>query len=434
MTEHPLYSAEGLILTTVLGASAIFLVVRVLRGSRPGFDVHRQLGTAFLLRILGAAALSLTSLAGAARGGDEPGFIYEAHLLAGLPLSNPLWLHGLTGHLFVINQFDEAGTLHTFLMALQVKFFDASVLAMRTTMAAISVIAIALVAAAVYELAGARAARLTAWVLALEPANIFFSTALHKEPTLYLAEGMVALGGALVWRRARVGPVLLMGFGCLVAVASRPYAGYFLAAGCALVLLHAAVRAASSSTGWAVAIVTGLLAVGALSTPVIAEKTTQSGLTEIQRSQEANAADTQAHLALGAVDFSTRGAIIKNLPRRMFDLMFRPYPWQVGSPNQRLGVVESLFVLALIALLVRAIFYRTRAVFLSVGPLIYPAFVLLVAYSLAVGNAGTGFRYRTQLVLLMVPIVVVLRTHARLPVRTRAISRSTTPAVARATT
>jgi hypothetical protein len=319
-------------------------------------------------------------------------------------------------------------------MGLQIRLFDSSVLAMRSTMAALSVIGLGLVAAAVYELAGARAARLTAWVLALEPANIFFSTALHKEPLMYLAEGMVALGGATAWRRPRVGSVALMVMGCLVVVATRPYAGYFLAAGCALVLLHAALRAATSRLGWTVAMVAVVVAAAFVAAPTVVQKTSHAALTEaLQNSQNANASD-RSNLALEPVNFSSRTQIAVNLPRRMFDLMFRPYPWQVGSASQQLGVIESLFVLAMIVLLARAIFHRTRAVLGAVGPLIYPGFMLLVAYALAVGNAGTGFRYRTQLVLLMVPIVAVLRKHARLPVRQHGASPRPVSAVGSAAT
>jgi hypothetical protein len=36
---------------------------------------------------------------------------------------------------------------------------------------------------------------------------------------------------------------------------------------------------------------------------------------------------------------------------------------------------------------------------------------LLVAYSLSVGNAGTGFRYRTHLVTLAVGAMAILRQH-----------------------
>jgi hypothetical protein len=317
-------------------------------------------------------------------------------------------------------------------MALQIRLFGSSVLAMRATMAAISVIGLGLVAAAAFELAGPRAGRLTAWILAFEPANVFFSTALHKEPMIYLAEGLVVFGGALVWRRVRVAPVLLMALGCLVAVATRPYAGYFLAAGCAFVLLHAALRAASSRAGWAVAVAMVVLALGVVVGPTIVHRTSQAALTEeLQNSQNANAID-QSNLALEPVNFTSRTAIAVNLPRRMFDLMFRPYPWQIGDASQRLGVIESLFVLAMIVLFIRAVLHRTRGVLAATGPLIYPGFMILVAYSLAVGNAGTGFRYRTQVILLLVPIVIVLREQARMPADRRATSSSLRPALARA--
>jgi hypothetical protein len=53
------------------------------------------------------------------------------------------------------------------------------------------------------------------------------------------------------------------------------------------------------------------------------------------------------------------------------------------------------------------------AVFGRAGPVLYPLFFLLVAYSLSVGNAGTGFRYRTHLVTLAVAAMAILREHAR---------------------
>ncbi len=43
------------------------------------------------------------------------------------------------------------------------------------------------------------------------------------------------------------------------------------------------------------------------------------------------------------------------------------------------------------------------------GPLVYTALLLLIAYSLSAGNAGTAFRYRTHLVGLMLCLLLVLR-------------------------
>ena len=58
------------------------------------------------------------------------------------------------------------------------------------------------------------------------------------------------------------------------------------------------------------------------------------------------------------------------------------------------------------------------------GPLVYPAFFALIAYSLSAGNAGTAYRYRTHVVGLMLCVLVVLREQ-REQVRRRAeISRA----------
>ena len=47
------------------------------------------------------------------------------------------------------------------------------------------------------------------------------------------------------------------------------------------------------------------------------------------------------------------------------------------------------------------------------GPLVYPALIMLAAYSLSAGNAGTSFRYRTHLVAMAIALIVVLRAQRR---------------------
>jgi hypothetical protein len=50
---------------------------------------------------------------------------------------------------------------------------------------------------------------------------------------------------------------------------------------------------------------------------------------------------------------------------------------------------------------------------------------LLVAYALAVGNAGTGFRYRTHLVTLAIAAMAILREQALLVRARRAAAAQT---------
>ena len=136
-----------------------------------------------------------------------------------------------------------------------------------------------------------------------------------------------------------------------------------------------------------------------LATPALLSVTSKASLQRLQQAQNFTT-QTQArngiggpnsdNLAFESVDFSTRGAVIRNLPQRIFDLIFRPYPWQLQDASQRLGAVGSLIALAVLALLL-AYAWLSRGQILSLtAPILYPLLFLLIAYSLSAGNAGTG--------------------------------------------
>jgi hypothetical protein len=277
---------------------------------------------------------------------------------------------------------------------------------LRAEVVAVSVCGLALLAAAVHHLAGRRASLITAWVLALEPTNVFFSGILHKEPFMLLAEGLVAYGGAKLWKTGRFTGLIPMIVGCLIATATRPYVGWFLAAAAAAVALHAGVRLRSRAS---FGLVTVILALGVVFFPAVWNASSHKQLQKLQGSQDANAKDTGANLSLERVDYSTRGKLVVNLPKRVLDIVTKPYPWQVGNTSQQLGVLGTttmfLGLLARIATMLK----DSRRIFSRAGPLIYPLLFLLVAYSISAGNAGTAFRYRTHLVAFLFALVCTLR-------------------------
>ena len=69
---------------------------------------------------------------------------------------------------------------------------------------------------------------------------------------------------------------------------------------------------------------------------------------------------------------------------------------------------------ALLAFLIVYGWESRGKIFPRAGPVLYPMLFLLVAYSLAAGNAGTGFRYRTHLVTLAIAALAILREQALL--------------------
>ena len=379
-----------------LGGVAIIVLVNALGRSRPGFAVGPAAMAAFALRILAGGLISLTPVARELRGGDELIFRDKADLIVETPFGSGEWTHALLEE------------LHVFVLAVQQALFDSPELAMRVTEVGIAVVGLVLLAAAVYELAGPRASVMAMWLLALEPASIFFSSLLHKEANMLLAIGLVALGGAKVWKRGEPRSLLIVVAGCLIAVATRQYAGWFLIAAGAAILLHAGLRAEHRAAIRSLALVGAVILFAAVAAPTVLRASTDENLEKnVQRPQEFNAAGN-ANLKLEQVDFSTRGAVIRNLPRRSFDIVVRPFPWQLGNISQGLGLLGTAAAYVALFFLVRTL-YRSRGSILSrAGPLIYLALFLLMAYALSSGNAGTAFRYRVQIVAMFICIVAAL--------------------------
>jgi hypothetical protein len=298
--------------------------------------------------------------------------------------------------------------LQVFFFALDYRVLDrVPDMMFRIQVIAIAVTGIALLAGAVYELAGARAARITAWVLAIEPANVFFSGIIHKEPFMMLAEGLVAFGGAILWTRGKFIALVPMVLGCLIATATRSYVGWFLAVAAALVVLHAAMRWKKPMAS--AILVTIVVALGIIFVPVVWQASSKAHLKGLQSSQDWNSSDKTANLSLERVDYSSRGKIIVNLPTRVVDILTRPYPWQVGNTSQQLGLVGTSFMFLGLLLLISTLINNGGNLMSRAGPLIYPAILLLIAYALSAGNAGTAFRYRTHLVAFLLAVLCVLR-------------------------
>jgi hypothetical protein len=396
-------SAEGLVLTMLVVGYVLWFALSRLRRWRPDLRIGQPLVVAIALRVLAVAGINATSLATSVRGGDETTFLDLANTLAATP-----WGRGFLPH--------HSFQLQTVLFAAQIKAFALSTTALRMTQIGISMLGIVLIAAAVYDLAGARPARLTMWLCAIEPANLLFNSGLLKEPLMVLASGLVVFGATKIWRGLQLDGIVWAAVGGLIAIYTRSYAGWFLVSAAVFVLLHSALRRLDRP-GRATSVILAVVALAFVVTPTLLTVTSSKSLQTLQQSQDANAsggvtATGQANsdnLALEQVDFSTRGAVFRNVWGRMFDLMFRPYPWQLQNSSQQIGAVGSVVALAgLVALIYYAVRAR-RDIVSYTAPLLYPFLFLMTAYALSAGNAGTGFRYRSHLMLLGAGMLAILR-------------------------
>lgn len=394
-TDYELYELLVELLAVVAGAFLLRWLVQRLSRSRPGLAIGKAIAAAFVIRVLAAMGLDQTPVAAELRGGDESLFLENAAALADGDIGSDKSLDALTSE------------FHTFLFSLDMRVFDPLPdLAVRVHVIIAAVAGLAFLAAAVHELAGPRWALLVAWLLALEPTGIFFSGILHKEPLMFLAEGMVAFGGAKLWKSGDKSALVPLVLGCLIATATRPYVGWFLAAAAAMVALHASLRRNSPSGSLALATLVVALMVAFV--PTVWNASSEESLEQLQVSQDANAADDDANLALEQVNYSTREEIVLNLPKRVSDVVLRPYPWQLENTSQQLGLIGTTVMFTGLTLLFFTLMQTGTVVLRHAAPLLYPAMMLLVAYSLSAGNAGTAFRYRTHVVAFIVALLVVL--------------------------
>ncbi len=408
MSDTSLYEIECVALTVLLVGFGLRFAVRRLSRTRPELSVGLPLAVGFGVRLLAIVAVSTSGVGLALRGGDELKFLFDARAIAASSLDADLWL-----------PISEAHRLHQIVFALQIKLGDFPDMAMRVTQVGIALLGILLVAAAIYDVVGPRAARIGMWVLALEPAGIFFNSILHREPLLVLASGLVVFGGAKIWAKLELRGVLVLGLGCAIAVATRPYAGWFLITGGLLLILHASLRQVGTRLR-SIPLIYAVAIVVAAAAPAVLSLTSQDSLEQnLQGSQNANTDPNAArgtagsnNLSLERVDFSSRSDLITNLPQRVRDVVLRPYPWQLANTSQQLGAIGTGVVLVALVALLRYVRRNRGGVLAVAAPFVYPACFLLVAYALSVGNAGTGFRYRTHLVLLGLATLVVLRERA----------------------
>ena len=399
LADQRLFETLYTMLAAALLAWALFLLVRKLHGTRAGLAIGVPIAVAAVARLAATAVVSLSETLAPLRGPDELVFLARAEELAQQPVLSEASFTTLTGD------------LHVWLFSVQLRLAgDPTEFGMRIVQIAIAGAGLALLAAAVYDLAGPRAAAVFAWVAALEPGNVFFSGLLHKEPLVLLGEALVVLGGVRMWKEADTRAAALMLGGVAVAGAARSYAGWFLLAAAVAVTTHALMRRRARFAGrqaLAAVLIVSVALVTASSISV------ERNLQILEESQEANTTDPYSNLPLEPVDFSSPRGIVVDLPRRIRDVVLRPYPWQVENTSQRLGVLGTMAAWALLGALVVLALRRRTDVLRLAAPVAYPLLFMTIAYSLGTGNAGTGFRYRVHVVVLAAAVVTMLVARSR---------------------
>ncbi len=231
------------------------------------------------------------------------------------------------------------------------------------------------------------------------PQMIFWSAALYKDPVVMLA---IALNILAVFRlRLRMSAwwvgVYLATAAALVFL--RFYIFYAIAAATVAGTLMRHRRGMVLGFATQLTLVAGVIAL-LLYTPVGQEIFATSKFLDLQLLNVSRMdLATRAGSGFGEdADVSTLGGVLTVLPLGVAHLLFAPFPWSIVSLRQALALPDVLLWYALVPALVRGIgsaFARLR----ETMPILVFTTALTIAYGAFLGNAGTAYRQRTQVMM-----------------------------------
>jgi hypothetical protein len=388
-TDEALYEVESALLAFLAGLFVVTKLVDHL-GRRPGREgLLVPVLAAFGIRVaatLGVGALG--SLGSRLRGPDDAAFLDAAQAIADEPLGSSAW--GGTSE----------GALFPSLLAIQIRLMgDPGATSLRLVQCLVATIGIAFIGAAVADLAGSKAGVVAAWILAVEPSNVFFSTILQKESFVILGEGLVLFGVIHGIANRTVLSVCIIALGLVLVLAVRPYAALFLLCALILVALHLGVRRLWPHKA-RIAVATIGIAICLVGLGLAVRSAVERQLERLQTVQDLQLAQ-DSKLDLAPVDLTTPSGLAAAVPQRLYDFFAKPYPWQLANVEQRLGAIGTVITWTL-ALLVLAVLLRNRRFVLSRGwPMIYVMACLVVGYAITITNSGTGFRHRIHFIVVL---------------------------------
>ena len=230
------------------------------------------------------------------------------------------------------------------------------------------------------------------------PQMIFWSAALYKDPMVMLA---IAANILAVFRlRVRMSAywvvIYLATAGALVFL--RFYIFYAIAAATLAGAVARHRRGMMFGFATQVALLSGLITLF-LYTPVGQEILMNSQFLDLQLLNQSRADLARAGSGFATTaDVSSIGGILTVLPVGVAHILFAPFPWTIANLRQALALPDVLMWYALIPALVRGIFYAHRRLRETMPILVFTT-ALTLAYSAFLGNAGTAYRQRTQVMM-----------------------------------
>ena len=99
------------------------------------------------------------------------------------------------------------------------------------------------------------------------------------------------------------------------------------------------------------------------------------------------------------IDVSTPEGALSAIPIGMTYLLLAPFPWQLTSVRQLITLPEMVLWWASIPLLVLGLWFAIKHRIREVAPILIFTTLLTITYSILMGNVGTAYRQRAQLLI-----------------------------------
>lgn len=265
------------------------------------------------------------------------------------------------------------------------------------TIGALTTIAIFEIGLLLYD---SRVATRAMLLSAFFPQMVFWSAALYKDAAVMLCIALAIL--AALQLRQRSGLVWLLIYvaaaGALVWL--RFYIFYAIMAASFAGLLSSHRRGPLFGLMSQVALV-GSVILLLLYTPTGREIQNRARFLDLQQLQNARS-DLAVRANTGFAsdaDVSTPLGVLSTLPIGVMYLLFAPFPWTVGSVRQVLSLPDVLVWYALMPALIRGLRSAVRHRLAQTLPILVFTTALTLAYGAFLGNAGTAYRQRTQIMM-----------------------------------
>jgi hypothetical protein len=230
------------------------------------------------------------------------------------------------------------------------------------------------------------------------PQMIFWSAALYKDPMVMLAIALNILAVFKLRQRLTATWIVayLLSAGALVWL--RFYIFYATAAATAAGMLVRHRRGMAFGLASQLALVAGVIVL-LLYTPVGQEVLQQSHFFDLELLQTSRMDLARAGSGFATrADVSTFTGVVSVLPIGVLYLLFAPFPWTVTGLRQALALPDILMWYALVPFLVMGIVSAGRRLGQTMPIFVFTT-ALTLAYGAFLGNAGTAYRQRTQIMM-----------------------------------